>query len=84
MEDPTYNQLISLEVNLIKLKKNVVEDILVKRELIMRGHQRKEFLMKWRGLRDEETSWEKEDDLSKFKELIKAFHVIDSRRMLTN
>ena len=46
----------------------------------MNGCRMKEFLMKWKGLEDEKTSWEKDDGLSEFKELIKPFGVIKSIR----
>ena len=46
MEDPSHNQPTKLEVNLRKLEKKVAEEILAKRELILSGRQRKEFLVK--------------------------------------
>ena len=84
MENSSCNQPIRPKVILIKLEKKVVEKILVERELIMRGCRRREFLVEWRDLGDEEISQEKEDDLSKFKKLIEAFQVAESMRMSTN
>ena len=53
-------------------------------EVIVRGRRRKEFLVKWRGLGDEETSWEKGYDLAEFQELIEAFQAAESTRTSTD
>ena len=66
MEDPTHNELTRLEVNLNRPKKKVIEDILAEREVIVRGHQIQEFLVKWRGLGDKEINREKGDNLIEF------------------
>ena len=84
IEDPSHNQPTRPKVNLSRLEKKVVDDILAEREFITRGCQIKEFLMKWRGLRDEETNWEKENDLLEFKEFIEAFQAVESMRTWTN
>ena len=48
IEDPTGNQPTRPKVNLNRPKKKVAEEILAEREIIVRGHRRKEFLIKWR------------------------------------
>ena len=58
MEDPSRNQPTKPKVNLRRLEKKVTE-ILAERELIVSRHRRKEVLVKWRGLGDKKTSWEK-------------------------
>ena len=72
-EDPSCNQPTRPEVNLNQPKNKAAEEILPKKELIVRRYKRQELLVKWKGLGDEETNKEKEEDLSEFKELIKAF-----------
>ena len=84
MEDPSRNQPTRPEVNLRRPERKVAEEILAEREVTVRGRRRKEFLVKWRGLGDEETSWEKEGDISNFTELIKTFQTAESTRTSTN
>ena len=56
MEDLSRNQPTRSEVNLRRLEKRVAAEILAEREVVVRGCQRREFLVRWRGLGDEETS----------------------------
>ena len=84
MEDPSRNQPTRPEVNLCRPEKKVAEEILAEREVTVRGRRRKEFLVKWRGLGDEETSWEKEGDILEFKKLIETFQAVEFIRTSTN
>ena len=65
-EDPTRNQSTRPEVDLNRLVKKKTEEILAEREVIVRGHRRGEFLVKWMGLGDKETSWEKGEELAEY------------------
>ena len=84
MEDPTRNQPTRPEVDLSRPEKKVAEEILAEREVIVRGRRRKEFFVNWRALGDEETSWEKGDDLAEFQEQIEAFQAAESTRTSTD
>ncbi|KAJ7963973.1 Retrotransposon protein, putative, Ty3-gypsy subclass [Quillaja saponaria] len=84
LEDPTCNQSTKLAVNLKKPPSRVAEEILAERRVIIRRCPRLEFLVKWKGLGDEEISWEKAEDLSEFQQKIEGFQVAESTRMSTN
>ncbi|KAJ7943087.1 Retrotransposon protein, putative, Ty3-gypsy subclass [Quillaja saponaria] len=83
-EDPARNQSTRPAVNLKKPPSKVAEEILAERRVIIRRHPRLEFLVKWKGLGDEETSWEKAEDLSEFQQKIEDFQAAESTRTSTN
>ncbi|KAJ7975820.1 Retrotransposon protein, putative, Ty3-gypsy subclass [Quillaja saponaria] len=83
-KDPARNQSTRPAVNLKKPPSRVAEEILAERRVIIRRRPRLEFLVKWKGLGDEETSWEKAEDLSKFQQKIEDFQVAESTRTSTN
>ncbi|KAJ7974913.1 Ty3/gypsy retrotransposon protein [Quillaja saponaria] len=83
-EDPARNQSTRPAVNLKKPPSRVAEEILAERRVIIRRHPRLEFLVKWKGLGDEETSWEKAEDLSEFQQKIEDFQAAESTRTSTN
>ncbi|KAJ7970903.1 Retrotransposon protein, putative, Ty3-gypsy subclass [Quillaja saponaria] len=83
-EDPSRNQSTRPAVNLKKPPSRVAEEILAERRVIIRRRPRLEFLVKWKGLGDEETSWEKAEDLSEFQQKIEDFQAAESTRTSTN
>ncbi|KAJ7968029.1 Retrotransposon protein, putative, Ty3-gypsy subclass [Quillaja saponaria] len=83
-EDPARNQSTRPAVNLKKPPSRVAEEILAERRVIIRRRPRLEFLVKWKGLGDEETSWEKAEDLSEFQQKIEDFQAAESTRTSTN
>ncbi|KAJ7957580.1 Transposon Ty3 gag-pol polyprotein [Quillaja saponaria] len=78
--DPARNQSTRPAVNLKKPPSRVAEEILAERRVIIRRRPRLEFLVKWKGLGDEETSWEKAEDLSEFQQKIEDFQATESTR----
>ncbi|KAJ7947141.1 Retrotransposon protein, putative, Ty3-gypsy subclass [Quillaja saponaria] len=83
-EDPARNQSTRPAVNLKKPPSRVAEEILAERRVIIRRRPRLEFLVKWKGLGDEETSLEKAEDLSEFQHKIEDFQAAESTRTSTN
>ncbi|KAJ7944105.1 Retrotransposon protein, putative, Ty3-gypsy subclass [Quillaja saponaria] len=83
-EDPARNQSTRPAVNLKKPPSRVAKEILAERRVIIRRRPRLEFLVKWKGLGDEETSWEKAEDLSEFQQKIEDFQAAKSTRTSTN
>ncbi|GFS28890.1 hypothetical protein Acr_27g0000670 [Actinidia rufa] len=60
-----------------------VEAILAHREVTVSRHPRHQYLVKWKGLGDEETSWEMAEDLIPFADQIEAFLLSESTRTST-
>ena len=67
-EDPTIperNQLTRGGVIIQPRSKCQPEEILAKRTVTIDRKKHKEYLVKWKGLADDEISWEREEDLKK-------------------
>ena len=86
-DDPARNQPSRAAVDLKRRERREVkqaEEILADRVIRVQRRPPQEYLVKWRGLGDEETSWEKAEDLEQFKQLIEDFEAAKSSRTPTD
>ncbi len=86
-EDPARNQPSRAAVDMrtiARREERQPEAILADRVIRVRKGPRQEFLVKWKGLGDEETSWEKAEDLERFKQMIEDFEETKSTRASTD
>ena len=81
-EDPARNQPKKAEIPESTRTKNnnprQIEEILADRIVTVRRKPRREFLVKWKGRAEEETSWEKAEDLEDCEKVIEDFEAIKS------
>jgi hypothetical protein len=71
-EDPSRNESQRQPIT-VKAGKKSVECILADRVKKVSRKQQRQYLVKWKGLGDDEISWEREADLTAFKEEIEAY-----------
>ena len=86
-EDPARNQPSRAPVNLRSQRRREekqAEEILADRIIKVQRRPRQEYLVKWKGLGDEETSWENAEDLEQFKQMIEDFEAAKSSRTPTD
>ena len=81
-EDPARNQPKRTEITESTRTKNKnprqIEEILVDRIVTVNRKPRTEFLVKWKGRAEEETSWEKAKDLEDCEKAIEDFEAVKS------
>ena len=81
-EDPARNQPKRAEIPESTRTKNKnprqIEEILADRIVTANRKRRREFLVKWKGLAEEETSWEKVEDLGDCEKAIEDFEAVKS------
>ncbi|GMP97113.1 hypothetical protein CsSME_00045491 [Camellia sinensis var. sinensis] len=77
-EDPTRNEQKRQTIT-AKAGKRSIESILADRVKMVSKKQQRQYLVKWKGLGDEEISWEREADLSAFQNEIEAYWAKSSR-----
>ncbi|GMP96988.1 hypothetical protein CsSME_00045408 [Camellia sinensis var. sinensis] len=77
-EDPTRNEQKRQTIT-AKAGKRSIESILADRVKMVSKKQQRQYLVKWKGLGDEEISWEREADLSAFQDEIEAYWAKSSR-----
>ena len=63
--DPIKNQPTRGPVRANQRSNGETEEILAEREMVVSRQHRMEYLVKWKNLGDDETSWETADDLNK-------------------
>ena len=86
-KDPVRNQPSRAPVNLRSQRRREekqAEEILADRIIKVQRRPRQEYLVKWKGLGDEETSWENAEDLEQFKQMIEDFEAAKSSRTPTD
>ena len=81
-EDPARNQPKRAEILESTRTKNKnprqIEEILADRIVTVNRKPRREFLVKWKGRAEEETSWEKAEDLGDCEKAIEDFEAVKS------
>uniref|UniRef100_A0A803QVK0 Reverse transcriptase n=1 Tax=Cannabis sativa TaxID=3483 RepID=A0A803QVK0_CANSA len=81
-EDPARNQSTRDDISIQRRSSREPEEILAERTVRVKK-RRKEYLVKWKGLADDEISWEKAEDLQQFIQKIED-HAAGSSRTPNN
>ena len=78
--DPARNQPTKRVVKANQWSSRELEEILAEREVVLSRRRRMEYLMNWKNLGDDESTWETADNLKKLLQKIEDHDTRSSRR----